>query len=389
MNFTPDLNFQRQRVDFLYSDFNIGPNGLILREVTGADGAAAYTASLITHGAYVQGEGEILPAVRATLGVRYETGTQDVRAIDLFSATPLPGRSLKNDYLLPAGTLTWNFAEEQQLRAGASKTIARPQFREQAPQLYLDPEFDRTFIGNPFLQDSEIVNLDVRYERYFERGQFATAGLFYKDIKRPIESVVNESGSGLQQSFLNAPKAVVYGAEAEFKRYFEFETGNELMDSVRWLAAANYTFTKSEVKVGASDVVFPRTSLGQPAAARNFILDGTRLQGQSKHLANVQFGLETLDSMTQATVLLNYASNRTTARGQAGAPDFVQKPGVLVDFTLRHKFEVWGAAFTAGLEARNLLGEKYDEFQSRGGDRINLNVYDLGRSVSISLSARL
>ena len=389
MNFTPDLNFQRQRVDFLYSDFNIGPNGLILREVTGADGAAAYTASLITHGAYVQGEGEILPAVRATLGVRYETGTQDVRAIDLFSATPLPGRSLKNDYLLPAGTLTWNFAEEQQLRAGASKTIARPQFREQAPQLYLDPEFDRTFIGNPFLQDSEIVNLDVRYERYFERGQFATAGLFYKDIKRPIESVVNESGSGLQQSFLNAPKAVVYGAEAEFKRYFEFETGNELMDSVRWLAAANYTFTKSEVKVGASDVVFPRTSLGQPAAARNFILDGTRLQGQSKHLANVQFGLETLDSMTQATVLLNYASNRTTARGQAGAPDFVQKPGVQVDFTLRHKFEVWGAAFTAGLEARNLLGEKYDEFQSRGGDRINLNVYDLGRSVSISLSARL
>jgi hypothetical protein len=106
-------------------------------------------------------------------------------------------------------------------------------------------------------------------------------------------------------------------------------------------------------------------------------------------LANVQFGLETLDSMTQATVLLNYASNRTTARGQAGAPDFVQKPGVQVDFTLRHKFEVWGAAFTAGLEARNLLGEKYDEFQSRGGDRINLNVYDLGRSVSISLSARL
>ena len=53
--------------------------------------------------------------------------------------------------------MTWNFAEDQQLRFGASKTIARPQFREQAPQLYLDPESDRTFIGNPFLFDSEIV----------------------------------------------------------------------------------------------------------------------------------------------------------------------------------------------------------------------------------------
>jgi len=389
MNFTPDLNFQRQRVDFLYSDFNIGPNGLILREVTGSDGAAAYTASLITHGAYLQGEGEILPAVRATLGVRFESGKQDVRAIDLFSATPLEGRSLKNDYLLPAATVTWNFAEEQQLRFGASKTIARPQFREQAPQLYLDPESDRTFIGNPFLFDSEIINLDARYERYFDRGQFATFGLFYKDIDKPIESVVNESGSGLQQSFLNAPRAVVYGAEAEFKKFFEFETGQAFLDNVRWLVAANYTFTKSEVKVGASDVVFPRTNLGQPAPALNFVLDGTRLQGQSKHLANAQFGFETEDGATQATFLVNYASKRSTARGQAGAPDFEQEPGVLLDFTFRHKFEVWGQEFTAGFEARNLLGEEFDEFQKQGGDQIKLNNYDLGRSFSISLTARL
>lgn len=389
MNFTPDLNFQRQRVDFLYSDFNIGPNGLILREVTGSDGAAAYAASLVTHGAYIQGEGEIAPAVRATLGVRFETGTQDVQAIDLFSPTPLEGRSLKNDYWLPAATVTWNFAEDQQLRFGASKTIARPQFREQAPQLYLDPESDRTFIGNPFLFDSEIINLDARYERYFDRGQYATAGLFYKDIDRPIESVVNESGSGLQQSFLNAPRAVVYGVEAEFKKFFEFETGQGWIDNVRWLVAANYTYTKSEVKVGADDVVFPRTNLGLAASARNFVIDGTRLQGQSKHLGNLQLGFETLDGMTQATLLANYASRRSTARGQAGAPDFEQKPGVMLDFTFRHKFELWGQSFTAGVEARNLLGEEFDEFQKRGGDIIRLNNYELGRSLSISLSARL
>ena len=389
MNFTPDTNFQRQRVDFLYSDFNIGPNGLILREVTGSDGAAAYTASLTTNAVYLQGEGEILPAVRATLGVRWEEGTQDVRALDLFSATQAPGRTLKNDYILPAATVTWNFAEDQQLRFGASKTIARPQFREQAPQLYLDPESDRTFIGNPFLFDSEIVNLDARYERYFDRGQFATFGLFYKDIDKPIESVVNESGSGLQQSFLNAPQAVVYGAEAEFKKFFEFETGQAWVDSVKWLISANYTFTKSEVKVGADDVVFPRTTLGQPAPARNFIIDGTRLQGQSKHLANLQFGFESEDGATQATFLANYASKRTTARGQAGAPDFEQEPGILLDFTFRHRFEVWGRDFTAGFEARNLLGEEFDEFQKRNGSEIKLNNYELGRSFSISLSARL
>jgi hypothetical protein len=388
MNFTPDLNFQRQRVDFLYSDFNMGPNGLILREVTGAEGAAAYTASLITHGAYVQAEGEVLPAVRATVGVRYESGKQDVRAIDLFDPDPLPGNTIKEDYVLPAATVTWNFAEDQQLRFGTSMTVARPQFREQAPQLYLDPESDRTFIGNPFLFDSEIVNLDARYERYFDRGQFATAGVFYKDIEKPIESVVNESGSGLQQSFLNAPKAVVYGAEAEFKKYFELQTGMGWIDGQRWLVAANYTYTKSEVKVGSGDVVFPRTAGGQPAPATNFIIDGARLQGQSKHLANVQLGFESLEGGAQATLLVNYASKRTTARGQAGAPDFEQEPGVMVDFTLRQRFDWLGQEFTFGIEARNLLGEEYDEFQKLGGSEVKLNNYELGRSVSASLTAR-
>ncbi|ACG77066.1 TonB-dependent receptor [Phenylobacterium zucineum HLK1] len=388
MNSTPSVAFQMQRVDFLYSDFNIGPDGLILREVTGSDGAAAYEASLTTHAGYVQAEGEIFPAVRATVGARYESGKQFVRAIDLFATTQDAGHELENDYLLPAATVTWNFAEDQQLRFGASKTIARPQFREQAPQLYLDPESDRTFIGNPFLEDSELINLDARYERYFDRGQFATAGVFYKQIDRPIESVVNESGSGLQQSFLNAPEAVLYGFEAEFKKFFEPQIDIAGLAGLRWLVSANYTYTKAEVKVDEGDVVYPRTNLGQPAPAANFVIDGSPLQGQSKHLANVQVGFETEDGMTQATLLANYASKRVTARGQAGAPDFVQEPGVMLDFTFRHRFELWAQEFTFGVEARNLLGEEFDEYQKRNGDEIKLNNYELGRSVSVSLSAR-
>jgi outer membrane receptor for ferrienterochelin and colicin len=388
MNQTPSIAFQMQRVDFLYSDFNIGPDGLILREVTGSEGAAAYEAELTTNAGYVQAEGEIFPAVRATIGARYESGEQFVQAIDLFAATQGEGRELNNDYLLPAATLTWNFAEEQQLRFGISKTIARPQFREQAPQLYLDPESDRTFIGNPYLEDSELINLDARYERYFDRGQFATIGVFYKDIDKPIESVVNESGSGLQQSFLNAPQAVLYGVEAEFKKFFEPQLDTPWISGLRWLVAANYTYTKAEVKVDDGDVVYPRTASGQPAPAANFIIDGSPLQGQSEHLANAQFGFETEDGLTQATLLANYASKRITARGQAGAPDFEQKPGIQLDFTLRHKFEAWAQEFTFGVEARNLLGEEFDEYQARGGDEIKLNNYELGRSVSFSLSAR-
>ena len=388
MNSTPSLAFQRQRVDFLYSDYNIGPGGLILREVTGSEGAAAYEASLKTNAFYVQAEGELLPLVRASFGARFESGTQRVGAIDLFSTAQPDGRELDNDYLLPAGTVTWNFAEDQQLRLGASKTVARPQFREQAPQLYLDPESDRLFIGNPYLVDSELINVDARYERYFDRGQYVTLGAFYKDIDKPIESVVNESGSGLQQSYLNAPRAVLYGAEAEFKKFFEPSIGFGLIDNRRWLVSANYTLSKAQVKAKADDVVFPLTTLGVAAPALNYVKDGSRLQGQSEHLANVQFGFESLEGDTQATLLATYASERTTARGPAGAPDFVQKPGVQLDFTFRHGFEVAGAEMTLGFEARNILGTEFQEFQALGGERVDLNRYELGRSYSVSLSAR-
>jgi TonB-dependent receptor len=388
MNSTPSLAFQYQRVDFLYSDYNIGPDGLILREVTGSEGAAAYDASLKTQAFYVQAEGEIMPLVRASVGARFESGKQEVGAIDLFSTTQPDTRRLENDYFLPAATVTWNFAEDQQLRVGASKTVARPQFREQAPQLYLDPESDRLFIGNPYLVDSELINLDARYERYFDRGQYVTVGAFYKDIDKPIESVVNESGSGLQQSYLNAPRAVVYGLEAEFKKYFEPSFGVGLIDNRRWLIAANYTISKAEVRAKADDVVYPLTMLGEPAPALNYVTDGSRLQGQSEHLANVQFGFENLEGSTQATVLVTYASERTTARGPAGAPDFIQKPGVNLDFTFRHGFEVMGADMTLGFEARNLLGTEFQEYQKLGASRIDLNRYDLGRGYSVSLSAR-
>ncbi|MFT4933711.1 MAG: hypothetical protein ACI9LT_000381 [Pseudoalteromonas distincta] len=387
MDQTPSLAFQLQRVDYLYSNFNIRSDGLFLREVTGSEGAAAYQASLTTNAFYVQGEGEILPAVRASLGLRYEDGEQSVQALDLFSANDPAAVELKNDYVLPAGTVTWNFADDQQLRFGISKTIARPQFREQAPQIYLDPESDRTFIGNPYLVDSELVNIDLRYERYFDRAQFATIGAFYKDIDKPIESVVNETGSGLQQTFLNAPRAVLYGLEAEFKKYFEPQLGVAFLDNQRWLIGANYTWTKAEVKVSDGDQVFPLTGLGQPAPASNFVIDGSRLQGTSEHIANLQFGFESLTGDTQATLLANYASERTVARGSAGGSDFLQEPGVQLDLTVRQKFQLWGPEFTLGFEARNLLGEEFDEFQTLGGDKIILNNYELGRSYSVSLSA--
>ena len=113
-----------------------------------------------------------------------------VRTYNRFGIPSSAPVSIDNNYLLPAGTLTWNFADDLQLRVGYSQTIARPQFRELARTPFIDPDTDRVFEGNPFLTDTEFTNYDARVEYYFGRSQFVTAGAFYKEITNPVDEVV-------------------------------------------------------------------------------------------------------------------------------------------------------------------------------------------------------
>ena len=392
LNNAVPIDTQESRVDYLLSDFNIGPDLFTLRETTGADGAAAYKAALETKAGWFQVDAEIIPLLRVAVGARYEDATQSITPIDIFApgGGALPGPApLENQYWLPAATVTWNFYEDMQLRFGASKTIARPQFRELAPQTYLDPDSDKVYIGNPYLVDSELLNLDARYEWYFDKGQSFTFGVFYKGIDKPVETIVNEAG-GLtpQTTFLNAPKAILYGAEIDGKLYFDIPLEAQWFTDKRWLLSANYTWTKSEVQVGTGDEVFPLSGGGAPRPAIDYVQDGDQLQGQSEHLFNVQFGWEDDNAKSQATLLLGYVSERISARGRTGFPDLVQEPGVILDFTYRKGVEVMGKELEFGFEARNLLGEDFEEYQELGSTRIDNNTYDLGRGVSFSVSAK-
>jgi len=386
---------QRQsRVDYLFSDYNINPNQFQLTEITPQNGASAYEGELKVKAVYAMVDAEIIPLVRTTVGVRFEDGQQTVITRDLFGgAAPLAPTEIDEQYYLPSFTATWNFAEDQQLRLGASQTIGRPQFRELAPQAYTDPETNRSFIGNPYLVDTEILNLDARYEWFFARQQYVTAGVFYKDLDKPVEAIVtNTADTQREQSFLNAPQATVMGAEFEVKKYFEFpDNGMSFIANKRWLVQANYTWSDSDVKVNDDDTVLVLSNGTTPAPASRYIEDGSRLQGQSEHVANLQLGWEDDQARSQATIIVNYVSERITARGAGTVgsrePDLLQDPGVFVDFVYRKDFTLTGRDLGFSLELRNLLGTEFDEYQELG-NKILVNNYDLGSSATISLTAR-
>ncbi|MGY0561421.1 TonB-dependent receptor domain-containing protein [Luteimonas sp. A277] len=377
-----------QRPDYLFSDYNLSNDLLRLREVTGNSGDAAYDATLKVKAGYLQTEAEINPFVRATVGVRYEDATQAVHTYNIFTGERQGGvEPLRNSYVLPAATVTWNFSDNQQIRFGASKTIARPQFRELSPLQYLDPDIDRTFYGNPYLVDSELVNLDARYEWFFGSGEYVTLGAFYKDIDRPIESNVNDApGGGILQSFLNAPSATLFGFEAEVKKYVDLPIQANWWGDKRLYLAANYTWSDSEVEVKDGDTVHPYGfSTSQDATL--FVRDGSQLQGQSSHIGNLQLGIESETSGTQATLIANYVGERVSARGRPGQPDYMENPGTSLDLVLRQKFNLGGHAMSLGLSARNILEADFREYQQAGGNKVDVYRYEPGVSYTLSLSA--
>ena len=378
------------RIDTLLGDAVIDAFDIELREVGAQNSVPRYTAELEVQAGYLQFDSELADGLRLNLGVRYEDADQIVTPFTLAGGAPTPATTLSNDYWLPAGTLTWNFADDMQFRLAASRTIARPQFRELAPQQFLDLETDRTFIGNPLLTDSELTNVEARFEYYIGQGERITLAGFYKDIKNPIESVAFIQGGGaFFQGFSNAPKAQLLGVEVEAVKYFPlYDLGGSFWEDRRLMLAANYTFTDSKIKVGANDMAISPITF-QPIAASNLFADGDRLTGQSRHVANLQFGMEKEgDDLSQQTILLSYNSPRATARGPQDQPDLIERPGLQVDFIMREGAVILGQELEFKFEARNIFGESYRESQTLNASEIVNNSYDYGTSFSFSVGIK-
>jgi outer membrane receptor protein involved in Fe transport len=373
------------RPDYLLSPsvvemFNIG-----LIETTETD--PAFTAMLRTEAAYSQLQAEVADGLELSAGVRYERGEQAVQPLQVFDVLTNSGASasIENDYVLPSATVTYKFKDNMQVRFNASKTIARPQFRELMYQLYFDPEANRAYRGNPLLTDSEFVNAEARYEWYFASEQRFSAAGFYKTIDKPIEAFTGFTDNTPETSFANAPEAVLYGLELEMQRYFPLDDlFGGFFGSRRAVAIGNYTFTDSEINVDAGDTVRVFGTTTQPAS--NFFTDGSQLTGQSDHLVNLQFGLENPGRLSQQTILLSYASDRVTSRGPAGLPDIFEAPGLRVDFVAREAFQLFDTDLEAKLEVRNIFGNDYEEFQERAGNTVYFNRYDIGTTFSASLT---
>ncbi|MBK9010630.1 TonB-dependent receptor [Novosphingobium sp.] len=377
-------------VTLLRPDYLLGPDvvktfriGLIESD----EGNPAFLAQLRNAAGYAKVNWQIADSLSIDAGLRYEWARLRVDPIQVFTVpgAATAGTSQTNGYWLPGATLTWEVQPQMQVRVSASKTIARPQFRELINQPYYDPDTNREYRGNPLLVDSQLYNAEARFEWYFAPEQRLSLAGFYKKIDRPIEAFINPS---FVTSYANAPRATLYGVEFDVQK--RFSLGDEgFLAARRLLLVGNYTFTKSKLKVAPGDEVQVFGAFS--TSARDYFTDGAKLTGQSDHIVNFEIGLENQDKLSQQTIMVTYASDRVVSRGVFGSPpqpDVFEQPGLRVDFVAREGFSLLGKELELKFEARNLTGRRHVEYQRSGGNRLDVNSYAVGRTFSLSASLK-
>ncbi|WP_257538491.1 TonB-dependent receptor domain-containing protein [Sphingobium sp. CFD-1] len=379
---------QQQRPDYLLSDATIQLFDLTLLDFSG--NYPVYEAAMRVHAGYGQVRAEIVPGLSIDGGVRFEKGNQSVTGVDVYNTGTEPVNRIRKEYWLPAATITFEASKGLQFRLSGSKTIARPQFRELIAQPFVDTDANRFYRGNPFLQDSELWNADIRAEWYMGRDERLTAAAFYKKIDNPIETytTINDKYD-VTTSFANAPEATLYGFELEAQKYLPLDGWNSpFFQSRRVVLIGNYTYTQSKLKVGADDTTIPYSyTTGPLPAATDYFVDGAPMTGQSDHLVNLQLGLEDTDRLSQQTLLLTYASPRVTSRGPNLQPDIKEKPGLTLDFVARQGVKLFNAINSEfKFEARNITGRKYQEVQQLDGNKVFYNRYKVGTTIAASLT---
>ena len=299
-------------------------------------------------------------------GARVERSIQQVRTFEPFKAsTPSVNANLDNTDWLPSFGAVYALTPTQNIRAGYSRTLSRPQFRELSPFEFTDVTGGRSSVGNPDLLRTIITNYDVRYEWYLSPDEIFSVGYFYKGLDDPIENVV-EPGANIRTSFRNADRAKNQGLEFEFRKNLGF-VWNRLANAT---VSLNYTYVDSNVEIGEQDLSIV-TSTERP------------LVGQSKHIFNSNIAYEIPKWQFDARLFFNYTGERITDVGSLGLPDILEHGFPALDARFSKKFgggdvKRWSIDF----EMQNLLNRQHDERQ--GG--LPFRVYRSGRDFQFGVS---
>jgi hypothetical protein len=306
-----------------------------------------YSADFDLANAYALYEGE-LNGWKVNAGLRTEYNLFNVNTAD-FSGTKV---NVNKEYLdfLPSVNLSYS-EDKFKYRISASKTLARPEFREVANFAYYDFVRNAQLLGNPNLQKTDVYNVDIKLEYYPKQGESISGAFFIKDFKKPIEQIVADGSvpSNLLLTYLNPDQALLAG--------FELELRKKVTD---WLDVyTNSSIVKSEVVVNGRK---------------------RQLQGQSNYVVNG--GLNFHKDKNTFNITYNRVGDRISAVGFQGYDDIFENSRDVIDVVYLRKVGKGEIKLAVG----DILAQSSIYYQKSRGNLIKTNNE---QTISLTLNLNL
>ncbi|MFP4289106.1 MAG: TonB-dependent receptor domain-containing protein, partial [Bacteroidales bacterium] len=344
---------------------------------------------------YVSNEMNVLPNLKAILGLRTEyfvarhTGRDQAWA----QGNEATGRNLDNDIVLeslglfPSAIFILALTDNQNLRASYTRTAARPTFKELSFAQIIDPITNRIFNGSLLpsgdwdgdIKETRIDNVDLRWELFLEEGQMFSLSGFYKSFNDPLELVrIPEQQTSVEIQVQNVGDAQLYGAEMEFRKNLDFISASLANFNI----SGNFTVVRSVLEMTPSEVRF----------RRNYLREGETLEveremaGQAPYLINGGITYSSFDLGLDAGIFYNVKGPTLVQVGSGLYPDIYEDPFHSLNFSIR---KALGAdkKTTISFKASNLLDDVRENYFS--SFRAENQIYDYmipGRTFSLGVS---
>lgn len=358
----------RLPLDQIFAPENIKrKNGFVIEEGTQPQDSYQGT-NLLTAG-YVSGS---LPIGKLDLsaGFRGEYNIQTINA-----RTNAGKVDIENPIFaaLPSVNAGYNVSDRSLIRGAYSRTVNRPEFRELAPFLYYQFEYEAAIVGSPDLKTAFIDNIDLRWEMYPNPGELISIGGFYKRFTNPIETYLEITTENPQLYYGNAPEATSYGIELEMRKSLASLGVSRLLRNTS--VNLNAAWIQSNVDIGT--------------AATNQI-QNRPLQGQSPYIVNMGLYYNDEEKGFSVNAAYNVFGPRIFSVGDKVFPSWWEMPRQSVDFQIA---KTWNKRFEAKLNIQNLLNAAYRLYQDNNNDNeIKLDQealiqrYQVGTQFSVGLS---
>ena len=270
---------------------------------------------------------------------------------------------------LPALNLTYFLNDDMNLRMAASRTLARPQFKEIGTSYY-DYKTSSRVNGNPDLERAVIDNYDLRWEYFFKPGEKVALSGFYKNFNNPIEQRLDPLAENRELKYFNTEDAYLYGFEIELRKKLDF------IDLLKYFSiGGNYTWVKSVVEI-PGDILdeIHQTDPDRPAERP--------MLGQAPYVLNLYMSYENNDLGLSTNLGFNVAGEKLLIITQGGTPYVYEQPRPDLNFNITKDI---GEKYALEFGVTNLLNSEHKAVHHFDeGDYAHYN-YMLGRSFKLGI----